>query len=277
MPSSEKDPSGARPQRDLALALLTGAKLLAILGVSAVLMPLQTLLMVFIRGPGAFVLPQLWHRCLCRILGIHVEVVGTPSAQARTLYVGNHISHFDILALGSALRTCFIAKDDMRRWPGIPFVAGLQQTVFISRRGRDAGSAAAALGEVMRHGNSLLLFAEGTTSSGKTVAPFKSSLFSLFVGDAAAVQAGWTVQPFTLLLQAVNGHALRGDEDRDLYAYYGEMDAGAHVRRFLRSRGARLRLVLHAPITVTAGTDRKTLAAMTHAVVASALADEAAH
>ena len=273
----EKESGSARPLRDFALALFAGAKLLAMLAVSAVLMPLQTLLMVFTRGPRAFVLPQLWHRCLCAILGIRVEVVGTPSTEARTLYVGNHISHFDIVALGSALRTCFIAKDEMRHWPGIPFVAGLQQTVFISRRGRDAGSAAAALGEVMRHGNRLLLFAEGTISSGKTVAPFKSSLFSLFVGASEATQPTWTVQPFTLLLLAVDGHALRGDDDRDLYAYYGEMDAGAHVRRFLRSRGARVRLVLHAPIEVTAGTDRKALAAMTQAAVASALVDEATH
>jgi lyso-ornithine lipid O-acyltransferase len=247
------------------------AKLLSMLAVSALLMPLQTLLMAFTRGPRAFALPRLWHRCLCAIMGLRVEVKGTPCMRQRTLFVGNHISHFDIVLLGGVLRTRFIAKDDMLRWPGVPFIAGLQQTVFISRRGRDADTAAAALAEVMRRGNNLLLFAEGTTSSGKTVAPFKSSLFSLFVGDAYAAENAWTVQPFTLLLQSVDGHTIRDDADRDLYAFHGDMDAGMHVQRFLRSRGARLQLVLHAPITVAAGTDRKTLAAMAHAVVASAL------
>ncbi|HYM85135.1 MAG TPA: lysophospholipid acyltransferase family protein [Pseudoxanthomonas sp.] len=257
--------------RKAMLSIRAYAKLLAVLLTSVLLVPLQALVMAFTRGPPAFVVPRLWHRCLCRILGIEVEVMGTPNPQGRTLYVGNHISHFDILLLGSVLRTRFIAKDDMLRWPGVPFIAGLQQTVFISRRGRDAASAAMALSGVMGHGNNLLLFAEGTTSSGSTVAPFKSSLFSLFTGGSPEAHVAWTVQPFTLVLQAVEGHALRDDGDRDLYAYHGDMDAGAHVQQFLRSRGAQLLLVLHAPISVAAGTDRKTLAALTHAVVASAL------
>ncbi len=266
---SASEPPG-RLRRN-ALSLRAGIKLLSILAVSAVLMPLQAVLMAFTRGPRAFALPRLWHRCLCAIMGLRVEVKGTACMRQRTLFVGNHISHFDIVLLGSVLRTRFIAKDDMLRWPGVPFIAGLQQTVFISRRGRDADTTAAALAEVMRRGNNLLLFAEGTTSSGKTVAPFKSSLFSLFVGDAHATAAAWTVQPFTLLLRSVDGRTVRDDADRDLYAFHGDRDAGAHVQRFLRSRGARLQLVLHAPIMVAAGTDRKTLAATAHAVVASAL------
>ncbi|MEO6103511.1 MAG: lysophospholipid acyltransferase family protein [Pseudoxanthomonas sp.] len=263
----------------LAGSLRAGAKLLMILFVSALLMPLQALVMAVIRGPPAFVVPRLWHRCLCRILGLSIEVVGKRCVQGRTLYVGNHISHFDILLLGSVLHTRFIAKDDMQQWPGVPFIAGLQQTVFISRRSRDASATATAVAEVMRKGDNLLLFAEGTTSDGRTVAPFKSSLFSLFVGDASDAATAWTVQPFTLVLLGIDGHALRvgegGEEDRDVYAYYGNMDAGAHVRRFLRGKGARLRLVLHAPMHVAAGTDRKVLSALTHHIVASALETKA--
>lgn len=258
------------PLRRLGLSTRAGAKLLMILMVSALLVPLQRVVMAFTRGPRAFVLPRLWHRCLCRIIRMSIEVAGTPSTRRRTLYVGNHISHLDIVLLGSVLPACFIAKDDMQRWPGMPFIAGLQQTVFIGRRSRDAAAAAAALAGVMRHGNNLLMFAEGTTSAGKTVAPFKSSLFSLFVGGVDA-PAGWTVQPFTLVLLGVDGHALRGDVDRDRYAFHGDMDAGAHVWSFLRGKGARLRLILHPPLQVAANTDRKALAVQTHAIVASAL------
>lgn len=255
----------------LALSLRAGTKLAMILAASALLMPLQAGVLVFTRGPRAFVLPRLWHRCLRHILGISVEVEGVPCMRGRTLYVGNHVSHFDIVLLGSVLRTRFIAKDDMRSWPGIPFIAGLQQTVFISRRARDAAAASATLSADMGHGNNLLLFAEGTTSAGKDVAPFKSSLFSLFVGGVGQASPAWTVQPFTLVLLGVDGHALDSDADRDRYAFHGDMDAGAHVKSFLRGTGARLRLTLHPPLQVATGTDCKALAALTHDIVASAL------
>ncbi|MGH8032467.1 MAG: lysophospholipid acyltransferase family protein [Luteimonas sp.] len=260
-------------------------KLTAMVLVSAVLMPAQTVLLRCSRGPTAYRMPRLWHRCLCAILGLKVEVVGTRYIGGPTLFVGNHVSHFDILAIGSALPASFIAKDDMERWPGIAFVAGLQQTVFVSRRARDAAAVAAQVGDAMRRGNHLVLFAEGTTSNGATVAPFKSSLFALVAGggngggdgsgsgsgSGSGGAAAWTIQPFTIDLREVDGLPLCDDADRDGYAFYGDMDAGAHVHAFLRSRGARIRLVLHTPIRITAELSRKALASQAHTQVAAAI------
>ena len=251
-------------------SLRAGAKIAVLVLLSAMMMPVQWLVLRITKGARAFVLPRLWHRCLCAAFGIEAEVVGRPRDAARTLYVGNHISHFDILLLGSLLDARFIAKDDMERWPGMRFMGGLGQTLFISRRARDATHVAASIAEQMRSNNNLILFAEGTTSSGEKVAPFKSSLFSLFMGGEGNGDA-WTVQPFTLDIVAVDGRALSSGGARDDYAFYGDMDAGAHVQRFLRLSGARVRVVFHAPMTIPPETDRKTLAAQLHAVVASGL------
>lgn len=245
------------------------AKIAVVLFVSAIAMPSQWLLLRILRGDARFRLPRLWHGCLRRALGIRVDIAGRPRNMPRTLYVGNHVSHFDIPLLGSLVDARFIAKDDMERWPGLRWIGALQRTLFISRSRADAARVAGRIAAAMREGDSLLFFAEGTTSSGERVAPFKSSLFALFLGDAAE---GWTLQPFTLDVLAYDGRALDAGGDRDGYAFHGDMDAGAHLRRFLRSRGARVRVLFHAPMAIPPGIGRKALAAQAHAVVASGLA-----
>jgi len=95
------------------------AKLCAIVLASLVLMPLQWLFMRVHRGRAAFVLPRWWFGCLRRALAIKLIVQGSPRDGGGTLFVGNHVSHFDIVVLGSLLRARFIAKNDMERWhPG---------------------------------------------------------------------------------------------------------------------------------------------------------------
>jgi lyso-ornithine lipid O-acyltransferase len=260
-----------RPKRDTFFTSLRAAiKVAAMLLASVVLIPVQWLVMRFTRGRMAFVLPRCWFGCLRWALRIRAEVIGAPRAGGGTVFVGNHVSHYDIVLLGSLLRARFVAKDDMERWPGMRFVGELGQTLFISRRRRDAASVAAALTAQMRPDHDLVLFAEGTTSSGEQVAPFKSSLFSLFL-DPQATGHAWTLQPFTLDIRSVDGTALSAGGDRDSYAFHSGMEAGVHVKRFLRLSGAVVRVVFHRPISISPNTDRKALATQLHDIVASGL------
>ncbi|KTF38300.1 lysophospholipid acyltransferase family protein [Xanthomonas translucens] len=246
------------------------AKLAALALISVPLLPLQWLLMRCTRGRGAFVLPRLWFACVRRLMGIRVERVGVPRSGGGTLFVGNHLSHFDIVVLGSLLRARFIAKNDMERWPGMRRLGALAQTLFISRRRIDAANVAAAVAAQIRPDHDVVLFAEGTTSSGERVAAFKSSLFSLFLGGDAHARP-WTLQAFTLQVLSVDGRPLAQGGERDAYAFYGTMQAGAHVLRFLGMSGAVVRVTFHAPIALDHGADRKVMAQRLHAIVASAL------
>lgn len=230
--------------------------------------PTQSLVLLFSRGPGSYRLPQLWHRCACSVLGIEVEVVGQVSDQCQAVFVGNHLSYLDIPVVGSFIRAAFTAKSDMRDWPLLGFLAGLQQTVFISRAPRHASVAADSLSRAMRGGNSLIVFAEGTTSIGDSVGPFKSSLFSILTGEG---QASVLIQPFTLQLLEIDGRPARDVEDKDVYAYYREMQLASHLWAFMRVAGARVRLVFHEPICSTPDMSRKTLADLTRRVVSSAI------
>lgn len=235
---------------------------------SAALVPVQLLVMLFSRGKAAFRITQLWHRGVCLVLGLRVRVVGLPVHAQQAVYVSNHVSHFDIPVIGSVLRAAFVAKAEMAKWPVAAFMARLQQTVFISRESRDGPKVAQRIAAEISAGRSLLLFPEGTTSDGSTVAPFKSTLFAILFPPTPAP---WLVQPFTLVVLATDGKPVRDQAGRDVYAYYGDMHAGRHAWAFLRSRGAIVQLVFHEPIRSSEELDRKSLAALAHRVVRSGL------
>ena len=251
------------------------AKLLGLLVWSALLVPVQLLYLWRARSNSstdAYRITKLWHRGVCLLIGVRVQITGTPLCASRMVYVSNHVSHFDIPVLGSVLKGSFVAKDDMARWPIAGFMARLQQTVFISRDPRAGQAVAESIAEQLRHGRSLILFPEGTTSDGSQVLPFKSTIFGiLFAGDSAMSAAA--VQPVSIRVLSFNGRPVRSQVDRDGYAFYGDMQAGAHAWAFLRSKGARIEVRFTSAINADAGLDRKALAQLAHAQVFAGLSD----
>lgn len=250
-------------------ALRMPVKILALFAAIIVLAPVQLLVLALTHGPASMVLPALFHRLVCVVLGLRVEVRGTPVASSHAVFISNHLSHLDIPVIGSVLRACFVAKDDIRDWPLFGPLARLQHTVFVSRNPRRVAEVASALGAALAEGHRLVLFPEGTTSDGNSVLPFKSSVFAV-LADPALRQV--VLQPMTLELLAVDGKSIAGggDRDRDRYAYHGDMQLLPHLLAFMRGSGARLRLTLHAPLPDVAGMSRKALATLAHARVSQA-------
>lgn len=248
-------------------------KLAGLLAWSVLLVPVQLILMWRARRlgtAGAYGTTRLWHRGVCRLIGLRVQIDGAPLCASRTVYVSNHVSHFDIPVLGSVLKGSFVAKEDMARWPIAGFMARLQQTVFISRDPRAGKAVTENIAEQLRMGRSLILFPEGTTSDGSHVMAFKSTIFGiLFAGDAE-ISAG-AVQPMVIRVLDVDGRPVYSQADRDGYAFYGDMQAGAHAWAFLRSKGATIELRFLDAITADAGLDRKALALRAHAEVLAGL------
>lgn len=231
--------------------------------------PSQALVRVFSRGPASMRLPRLFHRSMCAILGLRVELSGTPVSAAQAVFISNHLSYLDVSAIGSVLSACFVAKDEIRGWPVMGALASLQHSVFISRKSRDAHAAAAALSTALEAGHRLVLFPEGTTSDGSAVLPFKSSIFAL-LADPALEHV--VLQPISFALLAVDGHGIDAGGNRDLYSYHGDMRMQPHLLAFMRLSGARLRIRFHAPITRLPEESRKQLAARVHAAVAQGIA-----
>jgi len=76
------------------------------------LMPLQQLFIWFWPGM-ARVFPMHYHRLVCRVLGVRVELSGNPPGQGPLLIVSNHVSWLDIVVLSSVAPVSFVAKKEV--------------------------------------------------------------------------------------------------------------------------------------------------------------------
>src|SRR3546814_4434579 len=141
-------------------------------------MPVQ-LLAVAWRWPLRPRLRHWYHQRACRLLGIQVGRRGEPSRRHPTLYVVNHVSYLDIEVLGALLAVSFVAKAEVATWPFFAWLARLQETVFVERRGRHAARHRDEMTRRLEAGDDLVLFPEGTSGDGHRVLAFKSALFSV--------------------------------------------------------------------------------------------------
>ncbi len=229
------------------------------------LIPFQALVCAFGHGRTLFWIPSAYHKTLCLLFGIRVRAVGMPVRDPPVLYVSNHLSYLDILVLSSLLPTSFVAKKEVRDWPFFGLLARLQKTVFIDRSRAAARKAGGQVQEGLEDGRALVLFPEGTSSDGRNVLPFRSSLFAVIDAFPEAL-----VQPVTVCLE---GPVTRAQ--RDLYAWYGDMDLIPHLWAFAKGPGARVRIVFHPPLSRQAlGTDRKEWARAAHKAVEKGLPSE---
>lgn len=237
------------------------------------MIPFQfAVLTIFGKGKPAYVLPNLWHLIICNAFGLRVEVVGTPHQSTQTIFVGNHLSYLDIPVIGSLLRASFISKKEVASWPVFGLLAKLQQTGFIDRSRSAARSEQTAIGGMIADGKSLVIFPEGTSTDGREVLPFKSSLFSLMlIGENPDL----TIQPFTVSMRSVDGREPHTQEIRDLYSWHRDMDTelAFHLWHFAKTRGAIITLHFHPPFSASACTDRKLLAKKCQEQVAAGLAE----
>jgi 1-acyl-sn-glycerol-3-phosphate acyltransferase len=122
---------------------------------------------------------QAASRSFVALLRIEVKVSGPPP-RPPFLLVSNHLSYVDIIVLGSRLPARFVAKAEVRRWPLLgPICRGIG-TIFIDRSDRrDIPRVLAEIEAALARGEGVILFPEGTSSSGEEVRAFRSPLLAL--------------------------------------------------------------------------------------------------
>lgn len=251
-------------------SFLAGFKLFLFFLLSCVIVPLQLLVLLVHKGRGAYILPCLWHKGVCAIFGLKVQVEGQPIRKGQVLYVANHLSYLDIPVIGTVLKASFVAKKDVASWPVFGFLSKLQQTAFIDRARGAAARERSSLGGMIAEGKSLIIFPEGTSTDGRDVLPFKSSLFALAL---EATNEAMQIQPLTLRADVVDGLAPETQELRDIYAWHRDMDTElpTHLWLFAMSKGAVITLTFHEAVPREAYEDRKTLAKTCHEHVSNGL------
>ncbi len=165
-----------------------------------------TLIVIFTGVPITFIDPtgrflhnygQLWGRFGIRLAGARVEVSGAEKIppDVPVIFMGNHQSNFDILALYAGLSHHFswIAKIELFRIPLFGYAMKRAGYLPLDRSdGRRALKTMEYAAEKIRNGVSVIVFPEGTRSMDGKLLPFKRGGFLL------AAKAGVPIVPFTI-------------------------------------------------------------------------------
>ena len=252
-----------------------GLGVLSVAAGSAILAPLQALALK-VRFTNEFRLPRAWHRLILRALGIRVSIHGAMSSQRPLLLASNHVSWTDVMVLGSSNDLAFIAKSEMAGWPILGSLARLQRTVFIEReRRRKSGEQASEIAARLAAGDAMVLFAEGTTSDGNLLLPFKSTLFgaaSIAIADGGIEKV--FIQPVAIAYTRLHGLPM-GRQHRTVAAWIGDMDLVPHIGRLLAEGAVDVEVHFGEPLEFHAGSSRKELARraeeQVHAMMQNAL------
>jgi 1-acyl-sn-glycerol-3-phosphate acyltransferase len=210
--------------------------------------------------PGWGFIASNYYRVLCKILGIRVRIDGRPVRDRAVLFVCNHVSWADILVIGSVMPVAFVSKTEVGNWPLVGITARLQKTVFVDRsRRQQTGDAIAEMVKRLHAGIPVMLFAEGTSSDGNRVLPFRSALIGAVREAGARAEGGITVQPVSIGYTRVNGIPM-GRLHRPLVAWYGDLDFMPHIKALLAAGPIDAVVNYGQPLTADAGSDRKVLA-----------------
>lgn len=191
-------------------------------------------------------------------LGLRITCQGEVSPRP-TLFVCNHVSWCDIPVLGGVLPVTFLSKSEVGQWPLIGWLARQAGTLFIKRGSGQASGIVEQVAGLLGEGQSVMIFPEGTTSSGMTVLPFHGRLLR------AAELAGVPVQPVSI------GYR-RGKEPDHLAPFINNDGFASHLGRLLGKSPPTVDILLQPPLTVTGDESLSDLAATLRASVLEGVA-----
>jgi lyso-ornithine lipid O-acyltransferase len=138
--------------------------------------------------------PRFFLGSAARIVGARITRYGRPKRRD-VVYLSNHVSWIDILAIAGHSGSAFVAKAELETAPVVGWLASLNRTIYVSREDRvGVAEQIERLRAALDEQWSVTIFPEGTTNDGKTLLPFKSSLLKILEPPPAGV----VVQPMVL-------------------------------------------------------------------------------
>jgi len=174
------------------------------------------------RKPASILSP--WCRRLLRQLGVEVRLEA-PIPAGGQLWVANHLSWLDPMVLLALRPSGVLAKAEVANYPVIGLPARRSGLRFVRRE--DPLSRAAALARLaseLRAGRDFLVFPEGTTTRGESLAPLYEG------GLRLAYRLGTSVLPLQLSSEDLH------------YPWIGDEELVAHLRRLWGMPRTRVRV-----------------------------------
>lgn len=141
---------------------------------TVILAPFAALTAPFFHGHAVTHIGRLWARLIMRTCGVRLEIEGLENLAGLgpCVMVSNHQSAFDIFAILAYLpgENRFVAKRELVKIPLVGYAIAHSGHIVVDRR--RGGQAIRQALEVVRHGYSICVFAEGTRFSDNRVHEF---------------------------------------------------------------------------------------------------------
>jgi 1-acyl-sn-glycerol-3-phosphate acyltransferase len=207
------------------------------------------------RWPRRFLYGAAW------ISGVRPQVLGAP-IEPHSLIIANHTSWLDILLLGGWIGAAFVSKVEVKHTPLVGWLADQNRTLYIERSARrDSHGQVKRIREALSHDQPLAVFPEGTTSSGRHLLHFRSTLLEA----VAPPPAGVAVRPI----------AIDYAEHADLVGWHSGEPGIVNFKRVLGHRGT-IAVTIRLLHPLPASDDRKSMARHARQSIAAALSSLAA-
>ena len=193
------------------------------------------------------------------LAGLRVRTTGTRFKR-NVLFAANHVSWLDILALGGAARSAFVAKAEVETTPLIGWLADQNCTIYVQREAkREVHAQAHSLRGELERGFPVTLFPEATTGPGIGLLPFRPALFQAVSPPPPGVR----IQPVCLEYAEATAIAWQDPED------------GISNFKRLMGRARGIDLVIHYldPLPENLTDDRKEIAEACRAAIAHKMAE----
>ncbi|WP_434777485.1 lysophospholipid acyltransferase family protein [Neisseria sp. Ec49-e6-T10] len=198
-----------------------------------------------------------WSKKVMKSLNFTVIAKGSiPEDYGNLLVMANHVSWLDIFALNSEHAVCFVAKQEIRKWPMLGRMVAQAGTVFINRNDRkDAVRISENVAKRLEEQRAVAVFPESTTTDGFSLLPLKAALF-----ESVLLSKG-QIQPLALLYYDELG------QRSTLPSYVGETSLFESLFVILKMRNAKVELVFCDRVTPESEDDRFTLCQKTQALL----------
>ncbi|HEY6868292.1 MAG TPA: lysophospholipid acyltransferase family protein [Novosphingobium sp.] len=220
-------------------------RVVAMVAALLVAVPLHYVWRLFAYGSP---MPRLVLGVIARIIGARVRVIGTP-LRRDVFFLANHLTWLDIPAIAGASGTAFVAKSEVAKTPVIGWLCRLNRTVFVQREARlNVAEQINAVREALSDNRAITVFPEGTTTDGRSLLPFKSSILKALEPPPPGI----LVQPVLV------DYGPLGEE----VCWIGEEEGMANALRVLARRGSfPLRIHFLEPFSPESYPGRKVIAA----------------
>jgi 1-acyl-sn-glycerol-3-phosphate acyltransferase len=176
-----------------------------------------------------------WAQKTLTKFNVSLQVKGEVSHQRPLIFVGNHISYFDIVLLMQTVPgISFVAKKELASWPIFGHAARKTNTIFVKReKNQSRKEARQAILEALKEQKRVVVFPSGTTCLDENKS-WRRGIFEI------AQEAGVQVQPFRISYKPLREVAYIDDDFFPL-----------HLMRLMRLKKIDAKIEFHSPVNIS--------------------------